>query len=203
MRKSPKIGKRVVRYFIFKHHKIILDFSHFDVNTIHFLGLIGSLLTADLKLNLQCTSNSRWKCEENLRTILTNLAPLLLDGVHSLSFSAGHVGYKADWTFPMVKQFFGEQLANVKKVLEIHGSGIFPFLTKSKENFALSPDYEFSQENVNTIMNWLISGNGPKLLKVFFPDFDARFPAQIFAAIRAVGNLFAICILFFPQLTFD
>ena len=126
MRKSPKIVKRVVRYFIFKHHKNILDFSHFDVNTLHFLGLIGSLLTADLKLNLQCTSNSRWKCEENLRTILTNLAPLLLDGVHSLSFSAEHVGYKADWTFPMVKQYFGEQLANVKKVLEIFVSGMFP-----------------------------------------------------------------------------
>ena len=138
-----------------------------------FLGQIGSLLTTGVKIE---TFNVVPKYFDNLRTILTTMAPML-GGIRAM--------HCCQRTLPWAMECFScEQLAQLKVLkLRYHESEM---------------DAALQEQCVNTVMDWLItppgqatSNEGPKLFAARLWS-DHGFSEQISTAVQQV--LFQFCV---------
>ena len=130
-----------------------------------FLDSIKPLLTP-LELSIYDAS----KHLDNLRTILTHLAPFL-GGTHAI--------WCDDSTLPVVHLYFRAELAQLKKLQFLY---IDQFGTASDANL---------HGNVATVVDWLTQSDGQRrLFNAHFLDNDNGFAEQyceqIYTAIRQV-----------------
>ena len=142
-----------------------MKFRHFDSRALDFLRLINTLFISN-DVNLFFPSTESEDERTTLRTILGHLAPLF-HGIHSIWFRASAI--------PLVEQYFGPKLAQVKMISLHFGFGPF--------------DSAAIQTGINFAMNWLTSeergSDEPKFLKIFI---HARNSQQFVKAVQQVFN---------------